>query len=117
MRAKRQQLILKSMVLAVTQAGSAFLPFDIKQFYEAVTAIGRMKTSLSLDDAVYLWDFHKDEDKYVVESFVVDTTYVYHPGVAPESEYSAWVYLPKETNWAQLQSAIKIMLGVTESEL
>lgn len=106
MRAKRQHRILESMIEAIAQPTSEFWPMDIKTFFEAVTATGKMYTTLTLDDAKYLWDFYKDKDLYTVESFVVDGEYIYHPGMYPESEYHAWVFIAKEPGFTNLHSDI-----------
>lgn len=111
MRAKRQHLILQSMIEGISQPDSIFWPMDVEAFYKAVTLPTRMYTTLTLDDAFYLWDFYDDRDKYEITSFVVDDVYVYHPGMYPESEYHAWVFIPKEEGFEQLHSDIKQMLG------
>ena len=111
MRAKRQHLILQGMVNAISQPESLFWPMDITTFYTMVTQ--HMETSLTLDDVYYLWDFYKDRDKYSIESFVVDSDYVYHPGMYPQSEYHAWVFLPIGNNFSKLQSDITAKLDGT----
>jgi len=115
MRAKRQQLILKGLLEAVKQPTSKFWPMDIKTFYSAVTSLDKMKTTLSLDDATYLWDFYKDKDKYEIESLVIDDNYIYHPGVYPDSVYHAWVFIPKDSVWEQLHTDISQKLQTTSS--
>jgi anionic cell wall polymer biosynthesis LytR-Cps2A-Psr (LCP) family protein len=111
MRAKRQHLILQGMVNAISQPESLFWPMDIPTFYTMVTQ--HMETSLTLDDVYYLWDFYKDRDKYSIESFVVDSDYVYHPGMYPQSEYHAWVFLPIGNSFSKLQSDITAKLDGT----
>lgn len=113
MRAKRQHLILQGLVQAVSQPESKFWPMDVKVFYEAVASVERMKTTLSLNDCIYLWDFYKDKDKYTVESFVIGDTYIYHPGLYPDSAYHAWVFIPRESSWTQLHEDIKAKLDGT----
>ncbi|NMB70293.1 LCP family protein [candidate division WWE3 bacterium] len=115
MRAKRQQTILKGFLEAVKQPTSKFWPFDITAFYNAVTAVDKMKTTLTLEDSIYLWDFYKDKDKYKIESFVLDDNYIYHPGLYPDSEYHAWVYIPKDSAWTQLHTDVQNKLESTGS--
>jgi LCP family protein required for cell wall assembly len=114
MRAKRQHLILKGMLDAINNPTSKFWPMDMSTFFYAVSAVDKMKTTLSLDDAIYLWDFYKDKDLYSIESFVLDDTYIYHPGVYPESDYHAWVFIPRDATWSQLHQD---MLQKLESSL
>jgi LCP family protein required for cell wall assembly len=113
MRAKRQHLILKGMLEAIKQPESIFWPMDVEKFYGAVTTPLKMETTLKLDDAYYLWDFYKDKDLYDIESFVVDDRYIYHPGMYPDSPYSAWVFIAKEPGFANLHSDIKAKLDRT----
>ena len=75
-----------------------------------------MKTTLTLDDAAFLWDFHKDKDKYQVESMVIGADYIYHPGMYPESAYHAWVFIPKDPSWGQLHRDIQAKLDGTYVE-
>jgi LCP family protein required for cell wall assembly len=114
MRAKRQHRILMGMVDGISQPQSNFWPMDIPKFYEAVTQ--RMHTTLSLTDVRYLWDFYKDRDDYETISFVVDDEYIYHPGMYPNSEYHAWVFIPRDSNWSDLHSDIQEMLFPQEIE-
>lgn len=113
MRSKRQHLILQGMIKAVSQPQSQFWPMDIETFYNAVTAPTRIYTTLTLDDVKYLWDFYKDKDKYVIESFVVDGNYIHHPGMYPQSPYHAWVFVPINNSWTQLHKDIKDKLNGT----
>lgn len=113
MRAKRQHLLLKGMVEAVSQPKSQYWPMDIKKFYEAMTVAGRMKTTLTLDDATFLWDFYKDKDKYQIESFVLGADYIYHPGLYPASPYHAWVFIPREGILPTLHKDIEAKLNGT----
>ncbi|KKS14526.1 MAG: Cell envelope-related transcriptional attenuator domain containing protein [candidate division WWE3 bacterium GW2011_GWA1_41_8] len=113
MRAKRQHLLLQGLVEAVNNPENVYKPFDIKTFFEAVTSVGRMKTTLSLYDALYLWDFYKDREQYEIESFVVGDDYIYHPGTYPESAYSAWVFVPRDPLWEQLHLDIESKLDGT----
>lgn len=96
------------MVEGISQPQSRFWPMDIPKFYEAVTQ--RMYTTLTIGDVYYLWDFYKDREDYTVKSFVVDGTYVYHPGMYPQSEYHAWVFIPRDPSWSDLHEDIEQML-------
>lgn len=111
MRAKRQHLILKGMLNAISQPESIFWPMDIPKFFNAVTQ--HMETSLTLDDAFYLWDFYKDRDEYQIESFVVGDDYLYYPGMYPDSPYHAWVFVPIGDSFLKLQNDIKAKLDGT----
>jgi len=114
MRAKRQHRVLLGMVDGISQPESRFWPMELPKFYEAVTQ--RMHTTLKLTDVRYLWDFYKDRDKYKVVSFVVDDKYVYHPGMYPNSEYHAWVFIPREGSFENLHQDIQSMLYSKNSE-
>jgi len=111
MRAKRQHLILQGMIEGISQIQSQFWPMDIPKFYEAVTQ--HMHTTLSLSDIYYLWDFYKDKDKYSIESFVIDSNYVYHPGLYPQSEYHSWVFIPRAGALSKLHQDITAKLNGT----
>jgi len=104
MRAKRQHRILMGMIDAISQPESIFWPMDLPKFYEAVTQ--HMYTTLKLADVTYLWDFYKDRDKYEIISFVVNDRYIYHPGLYPQSEYKAWVFVPREGTFETLHKDI-----------
>ena len=108
MRAKRQHRVLMGMVDAISQPDSIFWPMNLPKFYETVTQ--HMYTTLNLEDVTYLWDFYKDRDEYEIISFVVDDRYIYHPGLYPQSEYKAWVFIPKEESFETLHSDIRKML-------
>ncbi|MFC1700206.1 LCP family protein [Patescibacteria group bacterium] len=115
MRAKRQHLILQGMASALEQPGSIFSADDIPGFYDLITQ--HMETTLTLSDVYYLWDFYKDRDLYSAESFVIDGEYVYHPGMYPESPYSAWVFVSRDGNFSRLHSDIDAKLsGTFETE-
>ncbi len=111
-RAKRQHLLLQGFVEAVKQPESLFWPMDVSKFYDAITGKS-IYTTLKLDDLYYLWDFYKDKDKYSVESLVLDDKYIYHPGMYPDSEYRAWVFISKDPTWGTLHADIKAMLDGT----
>ena len=113
MRAKRQHLILQGMIKAVSQPESIFWPMNIEHFYNLVTSPGKMQTTLTLSDVRYLWDYYKDREIYQIESFVVDGTYVYHPGMYPDSAYSAWVFIAREPGFANLHKDIEAKLSGT----
>jgi hypothetical protein len=72
-----------------------------------------MPTTLTLEDVKYLWDFYKDRDKYTSESFVIGGDYIYHPGMYPDSEYHAWVFIPREGSFEQLHKDIEAKLEGT----
>ena len=111
MRAKRQHLILQGMANALEQPKSIFSFDDIPGFYDLLTQY--METTLTLDDVYYLWDFYKDKDLYSAESFVIDGEYVYHPGMYPESSYTAWVFVSRDGNFSRLHSDIDAKLNGT----
>lgn len=116
MRAKRQHLLLESMIEAISQPNSQFWPMDIETFFKAVTAPSKMYTTLTVNDAKYLWDFYKDKDLYTVESFVIGDDYIYHPGLYPASEYHAWVFIAREPGFANLHKDITAKLNNTYEE-
>lgn len=116
MRAKRQHLLLQGMVQAISQPESIFWPMDMDKFYSAIIAVDKMYTTLTLEDVTYLWDFYKDREQYSVESFVVGNEYVYHPGMYPQSEYHAWVFIARESGFANLHADIKAKLEGTFTE-
>ncbi|OGC56334.1 hypothetical protein A3H26_01950 [candidate division WWE3 bacterium RIFCSPLOWO2_12_FULL_36_10] len=110
-RAKRQHIILKGMLEAVKQPESIFWPMDVDNFYKVTTT--HMSTTISLDDAYYLWDFYKDKDKYSIESFVIGDDYIYFPGLYPASPYHAWVFIPRDESFTQLHQDITDKLNGT----
>ena len=110
-RAKRQHIILKGMLEAIKQPESIFWPMNVENFYNA--AVTHMTTTLSLDDAYYLWDFYKDKDKYSIESFVIGDDYVYFPGLYPASPYHAWVFIPRDESFSQLHKDVNDKLNGT----
>lgn len=112
MRAKRQHLVLQGMVNAVSQPNSKFWPMSIDNFFSAIVNEG-VSTTLTLDDCYYLWDFYKDREKYQIESLVVGSDYVYHPGMYPQSEYHAWVFIAKEPGFENLHKDIQAKLDGT----
>lgn len=104
MRAKRQHQILKGMTKAVENKNSQFFPFDIREFYNEV--ILYTKTNVSLEDAVYLFSFYKNLQKYDIQSLVLDDRYIYHPGIS--STYGgAWVFVAKDSNFQALHSDLE----------
>lgn len=113
MRAKRQHLILQALTKAVSQKGSKYWPMDVKTYFEAAQSLGDIYTNMSLADATFLWNFFKDKDQYKVESFVIGDQYLYHPGMYPESPYHAWVFIPREENFATLHKDITAKLEGT----
>lgn len=115
MRAKRQHLLLQGMVEAIKQPESIFWPMNAEKFFNAIINQG-IYTTLTLDDVYYLWDFYKDKDNYTAESLVLDSEYIYHPGMYPESPYSAWVFISKDGNWNRLHTDIQAKLTNTLPE-
>lgn len=109
----RQHKILKSMQDAIVSARSLFNPFDIKTFYNEVTAPEHMSTNLSLGDAKALWDFYPQRNDYTIEDFYVDSEYLYNP---PLSEYGgAWVLIPKNKDYTPIHLALLQKLGLIET--
>ncbi len=90
-RMKRQHLILKGMLKAVKQPSSIFKNMELSKAFDMVTK-GRMDTNLALSDVGYLWDLHKDYEKYTISSLYLDYDYLFTP---PMEEYGgAWVLAP-----------------------
>jgi len=112
MRAKRQHIILKGFVNGINQEKSKFWPFDAEKFFNDIKAQD-IYTTLDLNDVKYLWDFYKDKDKYTIDSLVVDGRYVYHPGMYPQSDYTAWVFIAKEPGFTNLHKDIQDRLDGT----
>ena len=112
MRAKRQHLILQGIAKSFENPRNLFWPMDISGFYETVTK--HMETNLTLGDAIYLWDFYSFKDDYDVQSFVLDDIYLYHPGMYPDSPYTAWVFIPRDPDYSDIHDAIKNKLAGTE---
>ena len=107
-RMKRQHLILKGFLQAVTQQESIFNPMVVEKAFELVTK-GRMDTNLTLNDAKALWDLHKDYKKYSFNSMYMDYDYLYTP---PAEEYGgAWVLAPKEGALDTFKAALKATLN------
>lgn len=107
-RMKRQHLILKGFLQAVTQKESIFNPMVVEKAFELVTK-GRMDTNLTLNDAKALWDMHKDYKKYSYNSMYLDYDYLYTP---PAEEYGgAWVLAPKEGALDQFKAALKATMN------
>jgi LCP family protein required for cell wall assembly len=104
MRAKRQHQILKGMTKAVENKNSEFFPFDIKEFYNKV--IRKTETNISLDDAVYLFSFYKNLQKYDIQSLVLDDRYIYHPGIS-SSYGGSWVFIAKDSNFQKLHGDLE----------
>lgn len=108
MRAKRQHQILKGMTKAVENKNSQFFPFDIKEFYNEV--ILHTQTNISLEDAIYLFSFYKNLQKYDIQSLVLDDRYIYHPeNAAPFG--GAWVFIAKDSNFQRLHSDLEKYLN------
>ncbi|MFH1648272.1 MAG: LCP family protein [Patescibacteria group bacterium] len=111
MRAKRQHLILQGMANALEQPESIFSLDNIPGFYDLLTQ--HMETTLTLGDTYYLWDFYKDRNIYSAESFVIGDEYIYHPGMYPESSYTAWVFVPRDGDFSRIHSDIDAKLNGT----
>ena len=107
-RMLRQHKILKAMPEAILSPRSVFNPFNIEKFYELVTE--RMVTDLSLNDAKLLWSFYSDRGTYTIDSFLVDSTFLYNP---PMAEYGgAWVLVPINNDYTPIHTALKQKLGL-----
>lgn len=113
MRAKRQHLILKGMIEAIKQPESLFWPFDGEKFLNMVTTVRNMETTLNVLDVEYLWDFYEDKDLYTIDSLVIGDEYIYHPGMYPDSAYTAWVFIPRDETFTQLHADIVAKLNGT----
>jgi len=108
MRAKRQHQILIGMTKAVENKNSEFFPFDIKEFYNKV--ILHTQTSISLEDAIYLFSFYKNLQKYNLQSLVLDDRYIYHPENAIPYG-GAWVFVAKDSNYQTLHTDLNKFLN------
>ena len=103
-RMKRQHLILKGMLQAVKQPESIFKNMEIAKALDMVTK-GRMDTNIALSDATYLWDLHKDWEKYQITSKYMDYDYLFTP---PMAEYGgAWVLAPIGGSYDVFKSDLK----------
>ncbi|MBI4091159.1 LCP family protein, partial [candidate division WWE3 bacterium] len=107
-RMQRQHKILKAMPSAVLSPKSIFNPFNLTKFFEMLTS--RMATNLNLADAEVLWSFYNERDSYSVDSFFVDSTYLFNP---PMAEYGgAWVLRPINNDFTPIHLALKEKLGL-----
>lgn len=107
-RMQRQHKLLKAMPDAILSPRSLFNPFNLSKFYELVTQ--HMATDLSLADAGVLWSYYSQKDEYTIESFFVDSTYLYNP---PMSEYGgAWVLVAKNNDYSPIHTFIKEKLSL-----
>ncbi|KKS31649.1 hypothetical protein A2380_00235 [candidate division WWE3 bacterium RIFOXYB1_FULL_43_24] len=113
MRAKRQHLILRGIVNSFENPRNIFWPMDISGFYDTVTK--HMETNLTLEDTIYLWDFYSFKDEYNIQSFVIDDVFLYHPGMYPDSPYTAWVFIPRNPDYSDIHNAIRDKLTGTEA--
>ena len=103
-RMKRQHLILKGMLKAVDQPSSIFKNMELGKAFDMVTK-GRMDTNLTLSDASYLWDLHKDYEKYTISSLYLDYDYLFTP---PMEEYGgAWVLAPIGDSYSNFKLAVQ----------
>jgi len=113
MRAKRQHILLQGMLDGINQSTSIFWPMNVETFYYTVSAANRMLTTLSLEDAYYLWRFYDQSKNFEIESFVVGDKYIYHPGIYPQSEFHAWVFTPRDETFKTLQTDVQAKLNKT----
>jgi len=109
-RMRRQHLILKGMLEAVTQPESLFNPMVIENAFNTVTS-GRMDTNLTVKEAGFLWDLYKDWNKYEFTSLFLDSHYLYNP---PMEDYGgAWVMVPLDTGYSTFkQDVLKALYGL-----
>ena len=106
-RMRRQHKILVGMLEAVMQPASLFNPMVVENAFKTVTQ-GKMDTNLELADAIYLWDFYKDKDKYTINSLFLDYDYLYSP--PPEDYGGAWTVVPLDGNYQTFKSDIQSKL-------
>ena len=103
-RMKRQHLILRGMLEAITQPDNLFDPMNVEKAFELVTE-DRMDTNLTLEDAKFLWDMFKDKDDYEIHSLFLDNTYVYSP---PMADYGgAWVLVSADQNYQNFKKDLR----------
>ena len=113
-RMKRQHLILKGMLKAVSQPESIFRNMEISKALDMVTK-GRMDTNLEVSDATYLWDLHKDWGKYQITSKFMDYEYLFTP---PMSEYGgAWVLAPIGGSYDKFKDDLRQVFGDTSANI
>ena len=113
-RMKRQHLILKGMLQAVKQPESVFKNIEVSKALDMVTK-GRMDTNLTLSDATYLWDLHKDWEKYQIVSKYMDYDYLFTP---PMAEYGgAWVLAPIGGSYDTFKNDLKKVFDDTSADI
>lgn len=111
-RQKRQWIMLKALPNAITAPKSSFAPFDIDKFFALVSAPEHMSTNLSLSDARALWSFYADRDQYKIDTFAVDSEFLYNP---PLSEYGgAWVLVPRNNDYTPIHVRLEEKLGLRD---
>ena len=121
-RMKRQHIVLKGMLDAITQPQSFLCKLSPKKIatkIECIDAISadtlakslsmvttnKMDSNLQLIDLEYLWDLYKDRDSYKIDSIFMDYEYVYTP---PSDQYGgAWVLAPIGDTYDTFQEVIK----------
>jgi len=109
-RAKRQHQIFKGILGAVASPKSG-REFNPTSFYNDV--ILNTKTNISLQDALYLFDFYQDHQKYTINSLVLDERYIFHPD--DSSPYGgAWVFVSKDPNFETLKKDISEYLNSSQ---
>lgn len=114
MRAKRQHVLLQSFAESFSAETNVLKNLDIQGLFNTITQ--HMETNLALEDALYLWDLFVYRKDYAVESLVLDDTYIYHPGVYPESEYTAWVFLPRDEDFSDIHDTVYNKIHNLKSE-
>jgi LCP family protein required for cell wall assembly len=123
-RMRRQHLLLKSMLSAITNPTSFVctislstndntdceLKVDAEVIAKSLATVtgGRMTTNLQVQDLVYLWDFYKYRDQYQISSLLMDDDFVYSP---PMSDYGgAWVLAPIGNDYTRFHAALQRQL-------
>lgn len=111
MRMRRQHKILKAMPDAVLSPRSLFNPMVVENAFNTLTT-GKMDTNVTLSDAEYFWSFYKDRSLYKIESFFLDSNYVYSP---PMEEYGgAWVLIPQNDTFIPIHTEIQRRINSSE---
>ncbi len=111
-RMQRQHKILKALPNAILTPKSVFNPFILTKFYEVITQ--RMSTNLTLKESELLWAYYPEKDTYTVESFFVNSDYLYNP---PMSDYGgAWVLVAKNNDYSPIHNQLKERLGLIKPE-
>lgn len=110
-RMRRQHLLLKGFVEAVSQQESIFNPMNVEIALKTVLDKG-LESNIGINDAKYLWDFYSDRKDYQFNSIIMDYDYVYTP---PSDNYGgAWVLAPIDDSYTKVQTDIENKLLNTE---